>query len=221
MEDDRKLPLVMAPDLVDGRIQWRGRGVLNPFLEDGSLASLDRFPRFAAFLEEHRESIAGRHVAKKNPSRWYRTIDRIYPSLKGRPKLLIPDIKGTATVVHDRGEFYPHHNLYFVVSDTWDLRALQTVLRSSVSVMFVAAYCVRMAGGFLRFQAQYLRRIRTPHWKDVPDEVREDLIAAAEHHDQGVVDEPVFRLFGLDKRESAMVSALAEAAQVRPVGKRK
>ncbi|MCB9780774.1 MAG: Eco57I restriction-modification methylase domain-containing protein [Alphaproteobacteria bacterium] len=221
VETKRKLPLVMAPDLLDGRIEWRGRGVLNPFNDDGSLAALEQWPLFAAFLETHRDRIAGRHVAKKNPTRWYRTIDRIYPSLTSRPKLLIPDIKGTATVVYDRGEYYPHHNLYFVVSDTWDLRALQTVLRSSVAVMFVAAYCVRMAGGFLRFQAQYLRRIRAPHWEAVSEVLRADLIAAAEAREQAVIDEPVFRLFGLDRGERAMVSALADDAQVRPVGQRK
>ena len=26
-----------------------------------------------------------------------------------------------------------------------------------------------MRGGYLRFQAQYLRRIHIPHWKDVPE----------------------------------------------------
>ncbi|NOY27741.1 MAG: hypothetical protein GXP62_17905, partial [Oligoflexia bacterium] len=71
----------------------------------------------------------------------------------------------------------------------------------------------------LRFQAQYLRRIRAPRWNKVPDQVRKDLINAAQAHDQRVVDEPVFRLFGLDEHESAMVSALAEAVQVRPVAK--
>lgn len=221
VEPERKLPLVMAPDLVDGRIQWGGRGIVNPFNEDGSLAPLERWPKFAAFMEQHRERIGNRHVAKKNPSRWYRTIDRIYPSLASRPKLLIPDIKGTATVVYDHGQYYPHHNLYFVVSHTWDLRALQTLLRSSVAVMFVAAYCVRMAGGFLRFQAQYLRRIRAPHWALVSGPLRADLIAASEAREQAIVDEPVFRLFGLNDEESRLVSAFAEEAQVRPVGKQK
>jgi len=221
VEEGRKLPLVMAPDLVDGRIQWGGQGVLNPFLEDGTLAPLECFPRFAAFLQEHREAISGRYVARKNPNRWYRTIDRIDSSLRTRPKLLIPDIKGTATVVHDCGEFYPHHNLYYVVSDTWNLRALQTVLRSSVSVMFVAAYCVRMAGGFLRFQAQYLRRIRIPQWENVSAEMREELIAASEAREQRALDEPVFRLFGLDEHEGALASTIADGAQVRPVSRAK
>ena len=29
------------------------------------------------------------------------------------------------------------------------------------------AYCTKMHGGCLRFQAQYLRRIRLPHWHTV------------------------------------------------------
>jgi len=67
-------------------------------------------------------------------------------------------------VVLDEGRFYPHHNLYHVTSPAWDLRALATILRSPVAVLFVSGYCVKMAGGFLRFQAQYLRRIRIPRW---------------------------------------------------------
>ncbi len=220
VEPSRKLPLVMAPDLIDGQIEWKGRGVVNPFLEDGSLAPLSGFPQFAAFLENNRAEVEGRHVAKKNPTRWYRTIDRIYPSLTFTPKLLIPDIKGTATVVYDKGSYYPHHNLYFVTSETWDLRALQAVLRSSVAVMFIAAYCVRMAGGFLRFQAQYLRRIRVPHWHTIPIDLRSELVSVAESHQQAVIDQPVFRLFALTQAESAMVTMVAEEAQVRPVGKR-
>lgn len=221
VEESRKLPLVMAPDLKDGVIAWKRKGIVNPFLEDGSLAALEDYPLFARYLEQHRAVISKRYVARKNPAGWYRTIDRITPSLLKRPKLLIPDIKGTATVVYDGGEYYPHHNLYFVTSDSWDLRALQTVLRSSVAVMFVAAYCVRMAGGFLRFQAQYLRRIRAPRWVDVPAELRGELVAAANTREQHVVDAPVFRLFGLNDEECEMVTALAEKAQVRPVGKGK
>lgn len=210
VEPERKLPLLMAGDLVDGEIQWSGRAVVNPFLQDGSLAALQDYPGFAAYLQEHRDIVAGRHVAKKNPARWYRTIDRIDPSLTWRSKLLIPDIKGAATVVYDPGRYYPHHNLYVVVSDRWDLRALQTVLRSSVALLFVSAYCVRMAGGFLRFQAQYLRRIRVPVWETVPPHLRSELITASKGAPLPAIDEAVFRLFGLGKEEGALVSAQAQ-----------
>jgi len=95
------------------------------------------------------------------PANWYRTIDRITPALAARPKLLIPDIKGESHIVFEGGELYPSHNLYYVTSDDWDLRALQAVLLSAVSRLFVATYSTKMRGGFLRFQAQYLRRIRS------------------------------------------------------------
>ena len=118
------------------------------------------YPKLNAHLQRHRKAIAGRYIAKKNPENWYRTIDRITPALAARPKLLIPDIKDSAHVVFEQGTLYPHHNLYFIVSQQWDLRALQAVLLSSVAHQFVAAYSTTMRGGFMRFQAQYLRRIR-------------------------------------------------------------
>lgn len=65
---------------------------------------------------------------------------------------MIPDIKGEAHVVFEDGNLYPHHNLYFVTSDEWDLRALQAVLLSAVTRLFVATYSTRMRGGFLRFR---------------------------------------------------------------------
>ncbi len=130
--------------------------------------------------------------------------------------ILIPDIKGTASVVYDEGNYYPHHNLYFVTSASWDLRALQTVLRSSVAVMFVAAYCTRMAGGFLRFQAQYLRRIRVPRWQDVPRSLRSQLVDLAEERDTTRVDAVVFDLYGLKPRDAEMLAKAAAQAQVGP-----
>lgn len=214
IEAERKLPLVMARDLVDGSIQWSGKAVLNPFDESGRLVPLESFPRFKHYLEAHRDSVAGRHVAQRNPDGWYRTIDRIQPGLLETPKLLVPDIKGEGVFVMDEGRYYPHHNLYFITSSEWDLRALQTVLRSSLTLMMVATYCTRMAGGFLRFQAQYLRRIRLPRWCDVDEPMRGRLIAAAMMRTQGEIDSPVFELYGLSTEEALRTRQVADAARV-------
>ena len=111
VEFDRKLPLAMTRDIVSGEVHWRGKGVLNPFADSGRLVDLAHYPKLQRYLEARREPIAKRHCAKKNPARWYRTIDRIWPQLATTPKLLIPDIKGEANVVYERGELYPHHNL--------------------------------------------------------------------------------------------------------------
>lgn len=201
VEPERKLPLVMTRDILTGHVEWRGRGVLNPFEPDGRLAQLDAYPRFARYLERHGAALRARHVAAKNPRAWYRTIDRIYPELTTKPKLLIPDIKGEAHIVYEEGRLYPHHNLYFITSDTWDLQALQAVLLSGIARLFVATYSTRMRGGYLRFQAQYLRRIRVPRWDDVPRSVRDELHEAGARGDKAACDAAVFHLYRLTERE--------------------
>ena len=183
VEADRKLPLAMTRDILTGSVKWRGLGVINPFGPDGKLVRLKDYPKLAAYLERHGAAIKSRHVSKKNPNGWYRTIDRIYPELTYVPKLLIPDIKGEAHIVYEPGKLYPHHNLYFVTSTTWDLHALQAVMLSDVTRMFITLYSTKMRGGYLRFQAQYLRRLRLPLWKDVPSSLRADLIKAGKLRD--------------------------------------
>lgn len=201
VEDDRKIPLAMTRDIVTGQVEWRGYGVINPFTDEGPLVNLANYPRLSRYLETHKSDIVGRHVAQKTPANWYRTIDRITPSLAKRPKLLIPDIKGEAQVVFEEGSLYPHHNLYFVVSDTWELRALQAVLLSRLTRLFIATYSTKMRGGFLRFQAQYLRRIRLPQWESVAASLRGRLMQAAAELDIDACDEAVAELYSLTKEE--------------------
>lgn len=214
VESERRLPLVMSGDLRPTGIEWSGRGVVNPWLPDGSLASLEDYPRFGEYMRKHAPDLKARHTAKKSPESWYKTIDRIYPGLSATPKLLIPDIKGEATVVLDAGRYYPHHNLYVVTSDTWDLRVLQAVLRSSVALAFIAAYSVRMSGGFLRFQAQYLRRIRVPSWETILPKVREKLAAVCISTEQAEVDEAVYAAYGLPSNQAQMITRFAASARV-------
>lgn len=201
VEASRKLPLVTTRDIMEGSVKWRGLGVINPFGDDGKLVKLDQFPKLKRYLEARRELIAGRHVAQKAPASWYRTIDRLHPNLVKEPKLLIPDIKGAAHIVYEEGRLYPHHNLYFITSDTWEMRALQAVLLSGIARLFVAIYSTRMRGGYLRFQAQYLRRIRLPDWKSVTPEMRQSLKAAAEAGNVEACSDLAFDLYGLSAQE--------------------
>lgn len=208
VEPSRKLALVRTQDLRDGNVDWQGKGVLNPFEESGQVVDLARYPKFAAYLHEHAAHIKARHVAKKNPERWFRTIDRIYPALAKTPKLLIPDIKGDAHIVYENGKLYPHHNLYFITSNDWDLRALQAVLMSGMARLFVSTYSTAMRGGFLRFQAQYLRRIRVPHWKDVPKPLQKALREAAVTEDRQAANHATYQLYGLNEAERDIVATV-------------
>jgi hypothetical protein len=203
VEPDRKLPLATTRDIEDGTVRWTGQGVVNPFLSDGSLVDLKNYPKLARYLEAHGNAIRRRNCAKRNPGGWYRTIDRIHAELTYRPKLLVPDIKGEAHVVYEEGRLYPHHNLYFITSDDWDLKALQAVLLSGIAKLFVSAYSTRMRGGYLRFQAQYLRRIRLPRWSEVPAAVRKALAEAAEAGDAEACSRASFELYRLTPEERA------------------
>jgi adenine-specific DNA-methyltransferase len=161
VEPDRLLPLVMARNTTGGTVSWSGSYLVNPW-SDGHLVDLDDYPRLRKYLAAHKVTIRARHVAQRNPTRWYRTIDRVEPGLREQPKLLLPDLKASIHPVLDRGALYPHHNLYFVTSGKWDLEVLGGLLLSDVANLMVGAYCVKMRGGCYRFQAQYLRRIRVP-----------------------------------------------------------
>ena len=206
VEEDRKLPLVTTRDIHSGSVIWRGLGVINPFEPGGGLVQLNDYPRLKHYLDRHRSILAQRHVAQKTPAAWYRTIDRIDPALAAMPKLLIPDIKGEASIVYEPGQLYPHHNLYFITSNDWDLKALQAVLRSGIAQLFVSTYSTKMRGGYLRFQAQYLRRIRVPRWRDVSPDIRHALTRDAEEADGQSCNALVYDLYGLSAIERAMIA---------------
>jgi hypothetical protein len=201
VEPERKLPLVTTKDIRNGRVEWGGLFVLNPFEADGGLVDPDQYPKFRAYIERHRDLIQRRNVAGRNPNGWFRTIDRIHAPLTNTPKLLIPDIKGSAHVVLESGQYYPHHNLYFVTSESWDLHILQMILSSRVAHAFIAAYSPRMRGNFLRFQAQYLRRIRIPRFEEMEKAVKTETLAVSRSSSQSDKDRVVQKLYGLSNSE--------------------
>jgi hypothetical protein len=200
IEDSRKLPLATTRDIQSGKVQWLGTGIVNPFDENG-LVSLKEYPRLASYFEKHKTRLQARHVAKKSGGNWYRTIDRITPSLASCPKLLIPDIKGDAHVVYEDGKLYPHHNLYYVVSNEWDLHALLAVLSSGIAKLFVEAYSTKMRGGYFRFQAQYLRRICLPLWAGISKDLKKQLVAAGKNQDKAACNELTCEVYGLSRSE--------------------
>jgi adenine-specific DNA-methyltransferase len=120
------------------------------------------------------------------------------PALLAREKLVLPDIKAEANPVLETGQLYPHHNLYFVVSEAWDLEVLGGLLLSDVANAVIGSYCVKMRGGYYRFQAQYLRRLRAPNPGDIDSGLRRDLASAFRQRDRRAATELAMRVYGLD-----------------------
>ncbi|MGK4007763.1 N-6 DNA methylase [Sorangium sp. So ce1036] len=197
IERDRLVPLVMRGDIEDGRIRDARRFVINTFGDDGKVVRLDDYPRLSRYLHAREAEIRRRHIARRSPASWFRTIDRVYPDLVGARKLLLPDIAGSNEVAYDEGRFHPHHNLYVVTSTEWDTEALGGLLSSRVALFFVWSYAVKMRGGYLRFQAQYLRRIRLPPPATLGDTLTRDLRGAFRERDFEKLDALALRAYGL------------------------
>jgi hypothetical protein len=197
VEKDRLVPLVMREDIVRGKIRDGRKFVINTFDPDGRVLRLEEYPRLRRHLESHGLGIRRRHVAKKNPGSWFRTIDRVYPELVSTPKLLIPDIAGSNEVALDRGHYHPHHNLYFVVSQAWDMEVLGGLLSSKAALFFIWAYATKMRGRYLRFQAQYLRRIRVPRPEGLSPKLNRGLRAAFLARDFAGLDALALEAYGL------------------------
>jgi len=198
VEKDRLLPLLLARDTTSGMAQWSGHYLVNPWNGDG-LVDLAEYPRLHAYLDEHAARIRARHVAKRRPDSWYRTIDKVDPRLRSKSKLVLPDIKAKSNPALDIGGHYPHHNLYFVVSEAWDLEVLGGLLLSDVANAIIGSYSVKMRGGYYRFQAQYVRRMRVPELAGLDHTIRLGLASAFRSRDREAATELAARVFGIDR----------------------
>ena len=167
IEDSCLLPLVAADDIRSGSIEWNGRYMLNPYnrYDDRRMLDLSLFPKTSAYLEKHAHRLKARYCAKKHPDSWYRTLDRISYKVLKSTKILLPDIqRGGNVALDERGEFYPHHNVYWITSDTWNMRALCVLMRSSFVTEQIRRISVQMRGGSIRYQAQNIRQVHIPAW---------------------------------------------------------
>lgn len=197
VEADRLLPLAMRRDLMTGVFQWQGNYLINPWDSEGRLVSLSDYPRLATYLAGH-PRLRERFVARKSPDGWYRTIDKVNATIVERPKLLLQDMKAHIHPVLEPGGHYPHHNLYYVISDEWEMDVLGGLLLSRVAQAFIEAYCVRMRGGTLRFQAQYLKQIRVPSPASIERDVEEALRKAFMTRNVDLATTAACRAYGID-----------------------
>jgi hypothetical protein len=195
VEAERLLPLSLVRDTSTGQFDWSGHMLVDPWGDDG-LVDLDRFPLLRAYFGAHEAALRRRNVAARYADRWFRTIDRVDHDLTARSKLLFPDMKQTMAPVLESGGYYPHHNLYYVVSGEWPLEVLGGLLLSSIAELFVRTYAVKMRGGTLRFQAQYIRRIRVPRLDSIRSDDADALASAFDARDREAASEIAAKLYG-------------------------
>lgn len=181
IEKNLLIPVVKGKDLRGNALKWSGAYLLNPYNDNGTLIELRKYPKAEAYLLHHEEKLKSRHVARKNPNCWYRTIDRVYPQLQYQPKILLPDMSANTFLVVDEGAFYPSHNLYYITgTDSYHLKLLSAILASDFVCRQLASITTKMSGGYTRWQSQYLHRLRVPDIFHLDEEDSESLLASYE-----------------------------------------
>ncbi len=163
VEMELLLPIITSKDVRNNQLKWNGNFLFNPFDGNGKIIDLSLFPKAKSYLETHKEKLQRRHISQKNPQNWYRTIDRVYKDLLSRPKILLPDISANNLILIDSGHFYPHHNLYYITGEDMEgLKVLSAVLMSDFIISQLSQLANSMNGGYLRWQSQYIRKLKVP-----------------------------------------------------------
>jgi hypothetical protein len=190
VEQELLLPILISKDLKNNKLNWSGNYILNPFDRTGKLIDLTKYPKAKEYFEFHRTVLENRHVAKKNPQHWFKTIDRIKPSLTGQDKILLPDISGNTHLFIDNGNFYPHHNLYYVTNrDKNKLIILASILASEFIRNQLLEIGTTMNGGYPRWQSQNLKKLRIPMIDAMTQKTRDALIQAYHEKDYHTINE--------------------------------
>ena len=204
IEEERLLPVITANELKSGSITWKNKFIVNTY-DDSGVIDLDNYPKLSAYLNSHKEELCKRHIAKKDNAKWFKTIDRVYEQRAKMEKLLIPDISSDPVVLYDKGEYHPNNSIYYVCSKKWNLHALRVVLLSSVTKLFISTYSTKIAKGYLRFQAQHLRKLRLPHWEDITPNLQHRLIKAGINNDKDTFTELTCEVYQLTNKEKSIV----------------
>lgn len=198
IEEELLVPIALARDISSGALRWSGSKLFNPYHPNGQgFINLEEYPLARAYLQKHYDALSQRHTAKQNPSKWYKTIDRVYPALTSTPKLLIPDMKRDRLFALDMGDYYPHHNLYYIVGpDVESLKIMGALLSTEFVNEQVRAASVAMRGGYARWQSQSLRKIRLPIIEALPSVVKAKLCRAFDTRNSSLAQQTLAEIIG-------------------------
>ena len=189
VEDEILLPILTSKDVRGNKLNWSGKFVLNPFKENGELINLDQYPKAKEYFNSQKETLLRRHISRKNPNNWYKTIDRITKSLIHKDKIILPDISGNTHLLIDRGNYYPHHNLYYITGRSYEkLVLLAAILMSDFVKKQLNELGNKMNGGYPRWQSQNLKKLRIPIIDAIPIKLAELITMAYLQKDYTKID---------------------------------
>lgn len=179
VENEVLFPLILSRDLRWNDLTWGWSYLINPFTKEWELIDLSKYPKLNAYFNSHKPALLSRHVAKRNPTKWYKTIDKIKFSLLWQKKLLLPDTSSNEVIMLDQWKYYPHHNLAYIThSDDKRLKVLWALLCSDFWKNQMRKAWNLMNWGFIRWQIQNLRKIDLPNIEELPEIDKENIVQA-------------------------------------------
>ncbi len=191
IERNRVLPIIKSNALKGEKICWDESFVLNPY-ENGNLCNLESYPHLKDYFSKYEQTLRKRHTAKKNPDNWYKTIDKIKSDLLSKPKLLLPDLAGSKFLFIDNGNFYPHHNVYYITNHNINrLKLLASLLMSDFIKEQLSQIGIRMNGGLPRFQSQTLKKLRIPEIDSLDEGIKSTLINAYDDKNLSLINKEI------------------------------
>lgn len=204
IEKSRLLPVITASEIKSGNVKWKNRYIINTYDENG-IINLDKYPKLSKYLHGFKDILSQRHVAKKDRINWFKTIDRVYSCRASSEKLLIPDISNTPVVIYDKGKYHPNNSIYYICSEEWNLEALRVILLSNITRLFISAYSTKIANGYIRYQAQHLRKLRLPSWSSIDKDLKDRIISAGKDNNIEYYTSLTYEVYKLSEKEKMLL----------------
>ncbi len=160
-------PLLTHQDIEPWSAVPGQRQILYPYQSSDGRATpvdLSSFPRTAAYLEQHRDQLAGRKYVVDAGRQWFEIWVPQRPSLWARPKVVFPDIADEPRFAFDSSGAIVNGDCYWVIIEDEDLAEVVTAVGNS---SFCTWFYDRACGNFLyagrrRFMTQYMERLPIP-----------------------------------------------------------
>ncbi|MCM0019195.1 MAG: Eco57I restriction-modification methylase domain-containing protein [Tagaea sp.] len=174
LEREVLLPLVRGAGIhANGEIRRTGL-LINPW-KNGELIDLWRYPKARRYLLANKARLLDR-ACVLDEREWYRTIDRIDPARFKPTKILCAGIAKHARLGVDRGGHVPDNSMYSIESSVWPVQALYAYLNAGVLDAFASVFSARLSGNARRYNGYLLRQVRLPHWGDLGEAARANLL---------------------------------------------
>jgi hypothetical protein len=158
VEPELLRPWIDSSEIIEGRIEYRGRKVVTVYDASGKLVDLRKYPLLASRLRAHKKALDRRSIVIAG-AKWYRTIDRVQINEWDRPKLLIPELAKVPRIAIDLSGAIPSHGVYAVFAANDDVQKIFELLANGKLARALEGIAPWVKGNYVRCYKRFLNQI--------------------------------------------------------------